>query len=349
MREWQDLALTVKFKLPVSSAAACLATRVDQMWRNGIVLCVDASGAYNLTNSGPLLPTTASATQALPHASAESAEQQQQQQQGEAAGSELLGPGRQGRLDVSARLPMGARVSYTSGRTPHPVGAGTWHTLSLTTVATSASATLDGHSLFDGQKIRGLDTGFAALGMNDWYGVEFDDFSVKEAGDRWKPEPSPCGAAKVGAPLGARPCSTNGLPAPDQEWSLQSTWQLKHIPSGLCAEADFQTGAVTLAKCTEISSQEGGPQQFFNDYTRIRNAMAPVTAGGRLVGGLVQGGMKLTGSKAGEVTVTDKEWAGVGGWKTWVYFPNTNQLRNQYVANEELGYPMCLSTCAAGK
>lgn len=29
-----------------------------------------------------------------------------------------------------------------------------------------------------------------------------------------------------------------------------------------------------------------------------------------------------------------------------VYFPNTNQLRNQYVANEKLGYPMCLSTCA---
>eukprot|EP01051_Picozoa_sp_SAG22_P010730 SAG22_NODE_982_length_6164_cov_32.072218_3_plen_90_part_00 len=34
-----------------------------------------------------------------------------------------------------------------------------------------------------------------------------------------------------------------------------------------------------------------------------------------------------------------------GKWKEWVYFPNTNQLRNQYVANLALGYPMCLSTC----
>ena len=32
-------------------------------------------------------------------------------------------------------------------------------------------------------------------------------------------------------------------------------------------------------------------------------------------------------------------------WNSWVYFPNTSQLRNQYVANTNLGYPMCLSTC----
>ena len=36
---------------------------------------------------------------------------------------------------------------------------------------------------------------------------------------------------------------------------------------------------------------------------------------------------------------------GKGDWNTWTYFPNTNQIRNQYVANPALGYPMCLSAC----
>lgn len=35
--------------------AACVAARVDQMWRNGVVVCIDAEGQWNLTNSGPPL------------------------------------------------------------------------------------------------------------------------------------------------------------------------------------------------------------------------------------------------------------------------------------------------------
>ena len=70
MREWQDVSIKVSFKLPSADAAACIGSRsvcvslclsvseplcacigsrVDQMWNDGIVLCVDGAGRYNLT------------------------------------------------------------------------------------------------------------------------------------------------------------------------------------------------------------------------------------------------------------------------------------------------------------
>jgi hypothetical protein len=52
-------------------------------------------------------------------------------------------------------------------------------------------------------------------------------------------------------------------------------------------------------------------------------------------------GLRLVGNKDGTVAVGKK-----GDWNTWSYFPNTNQLRNQYTANTNLGYPMCLTTCS---
>ena len=96
---------------------------------------------------------------------------------------------------------------------------------------------------------------------------------------------SPCGAAKVGDVLTARNCSTNGLAVDDQEWELKSSWQLKHIPSGLCAEAESLAAGskVKLAECHPIGAEEGDLQQFTNDYTRIRNAMAPMTLSDRQV------------------------------------------------------------------
>lgn len=227
--------------------------------------------------------------------------------------------------------------SFVSG-SADAVGIGSWHTLSLPTVGTSASGSLDGKPLFSGTTIRGLDTGFAALGMNNWFGVEFDDFEIKQAGPHWSPPVSPCTQAQVGDILSARNCSTNGLPVADQEWELKSTWQLKHIPSGLCAEVIGQQ--VKLAKCKSITSEEGMPQQFKNDYTRIRNAVEPISIGG------TWSGMKLAGNTAGKVSVQENPKKDGGSWATWAYFPNTNQLRNQYVADEALGYPMCLSTCS---
>lgn len=278
MREWADLAIKVSFKLPELGAEACIGSRVDQMWNDGIVLCVDAAGAYNLTVGGPTLPkVNPDASRSTSKASWAESEPQQ--------------------------------VSYASGVAETLVGVGSWHVLELTTIGSTASGSLDGKVLFTDQAIRGMDTGFAALGMNDWFFVEFDDFSIHQAGSDWAPV-SPCGAAKVGDVLTARNCSTNGLPVADEEWELMSSWQLKHIPSGLCAEAEsLDAGAkVKLATCHPIGSEEGDLQQFKNDYTRIRNAMAPMT--------LSESTMKLSGNVDGTISVAG--WAvGEGKWSTW--------------------------------
>ena len=61
MREWQDVKVEVDFLLPESApkdAAACLATRSDQMWDNAIVFCMHASGNYTLATKGPTLHYT---------------------------------------------------------------------------------------------------------------------------------------------------------------------------------------------------------------------------------------------------------------------------------------------------
>ena len=300
MREWADLDIRVSFKLPEAGAAACIGSRVDQMWADGIVLCVDAGGKYNLTVGGPTLPRA----------------------------------GPDGALGAPA-----AAASFASGTAATDVGVGAWHVLELTTIAAKATGKLDGRALFTDTAIRDMDTGFAALGMNDWYAVEFDNFSVHQAGTDWSAS-SPCGPAKAGDVLSVRNCSTNGLPAADEQWELMSSWQLRHIPSGLCAEAaGAEPGSeVKLATCHPIGSQEGDLQQFKNDYTRIRNALAPMTVG--------ETQMKLAGSTDGKVSVSGWAVGQRGKWAEWVYFPNTDQLRNQYVANPQLGYPLCLSTCS---
>jgi len=55
MREWQDVSISVRFRLPPVNSAACVATRVDWTFNVGVVLCVGGQGAWNLTygNSVP--------------------------------------------------------------------------------------------------------------------------------------------------------------------------------------------------------------------------------------------------------------------------------------------------------
>eukprot|EP00929_Paragymnodinium_shiwhaense_P043197 TRINITY_DN22249_c0_g1_i1.p1 TRINITY_DN22249_c0_g1~~TRINITY_DN22249_c0_g1_i1.p1 ORF type:complete len:857 (-),score=158.67 TRINITY_DN22249_c0_g1_i1:250-2820(-) len=58
MREWQDIKVTAKFALPADApahASGCVATRVDQMWKNGIVFCLSLNGTYTLSVGGPTL------------------------------------------------------------------------------------------------------------------------------------------------------------------------------------------------------------------------------------------------------------------------------------------------------
>ena len=120
MREWQDISVSARFRLPSVDAGACVGTRVDWVVSVGVVLCVGGTGSWNLTygGGGPL------AAAAI----------------------------------VSGQLP--------AAMVPAP---GSWHTLNLTTLEGSASATFDGgtsstgHVLFTGQPIRDIDTGFAVM------------------------------------------------------------------------------------------------------------------------------------------------------------------------------------------
>ena len=287
MREWQDVAVSVDFLMPANApttATACLATRSDQMWNNGVVFCVDASGHYNLTTAGPFLITHTS-------------------------------------QPLNTVLFSGHVDSFK---------ANSWHSLSLTTIDAHATGSLDGRNLFENSAIRNIDTGFVAFGTNGWFSVQYDNFDVKEAGTNWSPK-SACGAAKVGDVLAVRNCTANGLASADQMFDLVPNYQLKHIPSGLCATAkSMDTGAtITLETCSNSDSQV-----FLNDYTNIRNHLEAVHVGS----------LALAGSEKTFEVSLQKEHA-FGFWTYWSFFPNTHQLRNQYTAITKLGYPQCLSTC----
>ena len=49
MKEWQDVSVSVDFRLPAANVMACVGTRADQMWVEGVVMCIKSSGAWQLT------------------------------------------------------------------------------------------------------------------------------------------------------------------------------------------------------------------------------------------------------------------------------------------------------------
>lgn len=220
-----------------------------------------------------------------------------------------------------------------SGISPTPITPDTWHRLVLTTVDDTVTvASINQQTVVSDFTIRNLDTGFAAFGTNGWFPVEFDNVDIFQAGTHWNPT-DPCSAAQVGQVLHARDCVANGFAIDSQKFTLEADYTLRHTASGLCASSVGSASAlVTLAVCNSSSLN----QQFFNDYTRIRNSLSVVTlqAGDQL---------HLSGGTDGSVSVLRN--AGINEWGHWVYFPNTGQLRNQYVAAPLLGYPRCLSTC----
>lgn len=262
--------------------AACVAARVDQMWRNGVVLCINAEGQWNLPNAGPPLQDEGS----MPPA------------------------------------------NVASGKVK-PLGVGSWHSLELSVEGGSASASLDGISVFKKETVRDMDTGFGAIGANGWFPIEYRNLAIDQTKTGWEP-PAGCERPSAGTVLAATPCARNGLVSEDQSWNLLPSFQLQHAPSGLCASAP-EEGPVVLAVCNSTSIWNR--QLFVNDYTRIRNKDTSVTVSSV--------NKPLVGNKDGSVQVGD-----TGDWKTWSYFPNTQQLRNQYTTKTNLGYPMCLSTCS---
>ncbi|KAJ9444322.1 putative galactocerebrosidase [Diplonema papillatum] len=217
-----------------------------------------------------------------------------------------------------------------------PRSTGVWHTLKLATVNATATGWYDGQQAFQ-TSIRNADTGFAAIGTNGWHAVEFDYLRLEQVGDNWAPR-APCPMATPGALVSATPCQNNGLRSADQTFVITSDWNLVHTPSGLCVEvADAQSmdgSPLTMAPCNRTARV----QQFYADYTLVRNQNQPFTVLGTA--------LQMYGTLGGAVSVNSKPPPGPGLWSTWAYFPNTFQLRNTYDTNTELGYPMCLSACS---
>jgi hypothetical protein len=50
MKEWADISISARFRLPDRTAGACLATRTGWVFNNGVVLCIEGSGHWNLTD-----------------------------------------------------------------------------------------------------------------------------------------------------------------------------------------------------------------------------------------------------------------------------------------------------------
>ncbi|KAJ9439144.1 putative galactocerebrosidase [Diplonema papillatum] len=285
MKEWQDISIETKFRLPSEGAAACVATRATQMWGTAVVFCVGGNGVWNLTYSGP--PEDG----------------------------------------VYRSAPI------VAGKVAMPGNA--WHILKLATMDTTATGWYDGQQAFN-STIRNADTGFAAIGTNSWYAVEFDYLRLDKVGTNWSPA-TPCPTTKVGSIVSSRPCQTNGLTAEDQHFVLTSDWNLLHIPSGLCAEVNntqsIDGSRLKMTTCNRTAQV----QQFYADYTHVRNSDQRFTVQGTQY--------KLYGDSAGIVAVSSTIPGGKV-WSTWSYYPNTFQLRSTYNVNTNLGYPMCLSACA---
>jgi len=220
----------------------------------------------------------------------------------------------------------------STGRLPSSMTRGDWHSISLLAVDSIAVAAFDGHTVISGQAIRNLDTGFAMFGTNAWIPIEFDAVSITSAGPNWKPPSSPCSAATPGTQLYTRNCSTNGFTASDQGFYILADWTIQHIASGLCAQTSSVSADATVSLQTCNSNQP--LQQFKNDYTRIRDTTVSIYLSSNP-------NMKLTGTLNGPVGLNQNS----AKWNSWAYFPSSNQLRNQYVASTDLGYPQCLSTC----
>ena len=310
MREWQDVHITAKFRLPTTSfgpnwpaetAGVCVATRTSWVFRNGIFFCISANGVWSLTYSAP-------------------------------------------------SFKGGTIMNGTVANPPKGDAGGSWHTLTLATMQGVASGSYDGAFLFANTTVRNIDTGFAALGATGYYAVEFDEVAVNPVGPHWDPNPAPpkgCNASPpaVGQVLHVRHCETNGIAADDQAFDLiAQSWQIRHRSSQYCATA--VAGGVGAEVTLQVCNFTDPLQMWQNDYSNIHHGNVPMT----LVEANVTLSARTDGSVAtGNVYGKGKHPKNNTEWATWTYFDSTHQLRNTrnpvpgYPYPD--GYPMCLSLC----
>ena len=246
---------------------------------------------------------------------------------------------------------LGGHIPIASGLLTSPPEVGSWHSLRLTTVKNASSGAYDGKALFSSRTIRTVDAGFAVLATVSFLPMEFDSVSVEEAGHDWGPAaplPAGCVVAGAGALTGqrirARRCQANGIAARDQEFRPRPDWQIEHVGSKLCATASAATAGagLTLQPCTRSPMQLFKLDEPPDDYSDLRNGFVPLV--------LTSANLTVAGARDGEITLQTPGWSAPAGWTTWVYYPNTKQLRNQkegYKMRQTMarGGPMCLSLC----
>lgn len=230
---------------------------------------------------------------------------------------------------------------FAQGTLKSAPAKGKWNIIELTTLKDKATASLNGETVVQDATVDDTDTGFTAIGMGDWASVEFDDFKVAVAEAAEEVPARIRQSFAVGAPVEARDCARNTDADPAQAFSLRAnSWWLVHPASGLCVEAASADSGAKLALAVCKFGQK--TQQFRNDYTRIRNTLSSVTLGAYVPGASDDTTLTLVGTAPNAPVELSSSNPAKGGWNKWSYFPNSKQLRNQYVSTDS-GYPQCLT------
>eukprot|EP01060_Flectonema_neradi_P008219 TRINITY_DN15885_c0_g1_i1.p1 TRINITY_DN15885_c0_g1~~TRINITY_DN15885_c0_g1_i1.p1 ORF type:complete len:809 (+),score=115.84 TRINITY_DN15885_c0_g1_i1:109-2535(+) len=221
-----------------------------------------------------------------------------------------------------------------------PIPLGQVTTLNLTTIGGLATGYLQGKELFKNVTIEEGYFGLSAFGTDEWAPTEFLGVSLKAVGDRWNTIKHCQAAAKVGDEISVKRCQPNSVINEEQAFTLSSTWQLVHTQSGLCVTVD---GSITngtklvLQECVHAGYNAIPTQYFYNDYSNIRNGGRNLNVNGT--------SWCVVAEPGGSVYVSNKIPSPPNSWSLWSYFPNTNQLRNQYSHSPGGGEPLCLSRC----
>lgn len=215
MREWQDVSIAGRFRLPSQEAGACVATRVDFVVSAGVVLCIGGDGRWNLTYGGD------------PHATDHVASGRV---------SSAPAPGVWHAINLTT---PGARATGWYDGQPlfveQPI-----RDIDSGFAALSTTGYFGGGPDFD-------DVTVAAVGPG------WDPNPAPPRG--CNVTASTPAHTLVGHPLSTRQCQSNGITAPDENFYLLPDWRLQHAASGLCAQATVGApgSVVTLQVCDPSS------------------------------------------------------------------------------------------------
>jgi hypothetical protein len=237
MREWQDVKIATRFRLPAAGGApawpaagagACIGTRVGWVYQCGIVFCISATGQWNLTTQGRDNPSVALT----------------------------------GHVDAK-KAPTGGTWHTMSLTTLEATATVMYDGAPLFT----NTAIPDYDTGFAGLST----TGYYAVEFDDVAVT-----AVGPNWEPNPPAPSECNNPGEGHFVAARRCATNGMSADDEAFELiAQTWQIRHIATQLCvAAAGSSAGAtVRLQKCNGTDPL----QQWKNDYSNIHHAQKSMT------------------------------------------------------------------------